>query len=183
MGAASWLDSSGNFWLFGGSGYDSAGYSDLLNDLWKYDPEANEWTWISGSHIGEQVGVYGTKGVADSSNVPGARSGAVSWIDASGSFWLFGGEGIFSVDTTGNWFNDLWKFDQTTQKWAWMSGSNAANPRGTYGTQGKTDPSNAPGARSGAVSWIDSSGKFWLFGGEGSILAGGYLNDLWQYTR
>jgi hypothetical protein len=30
-----WTDSSGNFWLFGGGGYDSAGTFGFLNDLWK----------------------------------------------------------------------------------------------------------------------------------------------------
>jgi hypothetical protein len=37
--AVAWTDSSGNFWLFGGDGYDSAAVSDgLLNDLWRYQP-------------------------------------------------------------------------------------------------------------------------------------------------
>lgn len=36
--AASWMDSSGNLWLFGGYGYDSAGNLGQLNDLWKYKP-------------------------------------------------------------------------------------------------------------------------------------------------
>ena len=31
----SWVDSSGNFWLFGGAGMDSQGTSGYLNDLWK----------------------------------------------------------------------------------------------------------------------------------------------------
>jgi len=33
-----WIDSSDNLWLFGGGGYDSAGVSDRLNDLWRYQP-------------------------------------------------------------------------------------------------------------------------------------------------
>jgi N-acetylneuraminic acid mutarotase len=35
---SSWTDSSGNLWLFGGFGYDSAGNLNYLNDLWQYDP-------------------------------------------------------------------------------------------------------------------------------------------------
>jgi hypothetical protein len=33
------------------------------------------------------------------------------------------------------------------------------------------------------VSWIDSSGKLWLFGGDGigTINGPGDLNDLWLY--
>ena len=36
-----------------------------------------------------------------------------------------------------------------------------------------------------AVSWRDSSGKFWLFGGGGvdATGEGGYLNDLWHFIR
>jgi hypothetical protein len=33
-----WIDESGNFWLFGGLGYDSAATSGYLNDLWKFVP-------------------------------------------------------------------------------------------------------------------------------------------------
>ena len=38
--------------------------------------------------IGEN-GVYGTQGVASSSNIPGARYYAVSWIDSNNILWLF----------------------------------------------------------------------------------------------
>ena len=36
--AVTWTDSSGNFWLFGGDGYDSTGAWAELNDLWRYQP-------------------------------------------------------------------------------------------------------------------------------------------------
>jgi N-acetylneuraminic acid mutarotase len=38
--ASSWIDSSGNLWLFGGDGDDSAGNLGYLNDLWHYTPNA-----------------------------------------------------------------------------------------------------------------------------------------------
>ena len=31
-----WTDISGNFWLFGGFGYDANGNLGFLNDLWEY---------------------------------------------------------------------------------------------------------------------------------------------------
>jgi hypothetical protein len=34
--AVGWLDSSGNFWLFGGFGFDASGVEDDLNDLWRF---------------------------------------------------------------------------------------------------------------------------------------------------
>ena len=67
-----------------------------MNDLWKFD--GSQWMWVSGSSNASQDGVYGTKGVASSSNVPGARFGAVSWTDSSGNLLLFGGDGY---DATG----------------------------------------------------------------------------------
>src|SRR5688500_11850651 len=41
-GSTSWSDAAGNLWLFGGFGY--------FNDLWKYDPATNLWTWMKGNN-------------------------------------------------------------------------------------------------------------------------------------
>jgi len=62
----------------------------------------NSWTWIAGSDTGNQVGVYGDKGVADESNVPGSRVGAVVWVDSvKEELWLFGGNGVDGYNKTG----------------------------------------------------------------------------------
>jgi N-acetylneuraminic acid mutarotase len=181
--ALSWFDSSGKLWLFGGHAYDSAGISNEINDMWKYNPTTLEWTWVSGSNTINQTGSYGTRGTADASNVPGGRYGAISWLDSSGKLWLFGGWGLDSAGASGD-LNDLWKFDPTTLEWTWVSGSDTALQAGVYGTQGTADPSNFPGARDKPTSWLDSSGKLWLFGGVGYDLAGnlGQLSDLWTYN-
>ena len=53
-----------------------------------------QWTWVSGSDRVAELsfpGVYGTKGVAASENLPGEREFSVSWTDASGNLMLFGG--------------------------------------------------------------------------------------------
>jgi hypothetical protein len=175
--AVSWIDAHGNLWLFGGGGYDSAGVTGTLNDLWKFD--GTHWIWVSGANMVNQTGSYGTQGVAAAANVPGARSSAISWIDASGNLWLFGGDGYDSAGVTGT-LNDLWKFDGT--HWTWVSGANTVNQSGSYGTQGVAAAANVPGARSSAISWIDASGNLWLFGGLGYDSAGGRgnLNDLWH---
>ena len=176
---ASWIDKSGNFWLFGGDGKDSAGSFGLLNDLWKFD--GKNWTWVSGANLARQSGVYGTRGTASPSNVPGARNFPVSWADGNGNLWLFGGGGYDSTGTTGG-LNDLWKFDGTN--WAWVSGASTVNQVGVYGAQGTAAPSNVPGARTGAISWSDSSGNLWLFGAIfGYDFSGnlGSLNDLWKF--
>jgi hypothetical protein len=195
--AVSWTDASRNFWLFGGTGLDSNGTRGDLNDLWKYSPAAAMWTWMGGAqslcNIGGNyacAGVYGTQGIPAPENAPGSRTAAASWADSCGNLWLFGGGGRDSTGT-GGILNDLWRYDPATNMWTWMSGANIVDQNGTYGTLGQADPGNIPGSRADSVTWIDSSGNFWLFGGEGSdwddILceeAGGLcdLNDLWKYN-
>jgi len=177
--AVSWTDSSGNFWLFGGTGEDSTGSGGggYLNDLWEFNPVSGEWTWESGSNIAGADGIYGTMGTPSTSNTPGARDGSVSWVDSSGNLWLFGGELPNGAS------NDLWKFNPTTNAWTWVSGSSTINASGVYGSLGVAAPNNVPGARFGAVSWIDKDGNLWLFGGTGLVSTGAvYLNDLWEYN-
>jgi N-acetylneuraminic acid mutarotase len=181
-GAVSWSDGSGNFWLFGGTGYDAAGVSTVLNDLWCYSPSTGQWTWMGGSTSANQPGIYGTLGVAASGNVPGARSGAVSWSDGSGDLWLFGGAGYDAAGVSSA-LNDLWKYTPSTREWTWMGGSSAVNQLSVYGTLGVPAAGNVPGARQGSVSWTDPNGNFWLFGGAGyDAQSSGFLNDLWMYA-
>jgi N-acetylneuraminic acid mutarotase len=175
--AVSWTDSSGNLWLFGGTAT-----SANLNDLWKFDPTAGTWEWVSGSNVGGAYGVYGTQGVASAGNVPGARDWAVSWTDASGNLWLFGGTGLSSSGANGA-LNDLWKFDPMAGTWEWVNGSSTVNAVGVYGTQGLASVSNVPGARAQALQWTDPSGNLWLFGGFGyTASSSGNLNDLWKFS-
>ncbi len=170
----SWIDSSDNLWLFGGGGYDSTGIVGNLNDLWKFD--GTSWTWVSGSDIRNQPGSYGTKNISNSTNIPGRLYYSISWSDPKGNLWLFGGS-----DGSENVLNDLWKFDGTN--WTWVSGSGVVNQSGTYATKGTADSNNIPGARYGLISWTDTNGNLWLFGGIGydSIGTYGTLNDLWKY--
>lgn len=182
-----WTDASGNFWLFGGAGYDAAGNTGYLNDLWKYSPSSGQWTWVGGSNGDNGNGQFGTEGAAAAGNIPSARKHALSWVDASGNLWLFGGIGCDANDTCGNYLNDLWKYDPSTNQWAWMTGSKTNGANGVYGTQGTAAAGNTPGARNVAVGWTDGVGNLYLFGGSGYDSAGtddgsAYLNDLWKYN-
>src|SRR5262249_16546264 len=155
---------------FGGVGYSSAENALVcLNDLWKYDPSTNAWTWVSGSNTYNQVGIYGYQWIASPANIPGARSDSFSWTDSSGNFWLFGGSVSISPHTDATKpYNDLWKYDPKINEWTWMGGSNIPAQAGIYGTKGVASQRNIPGARYNGVSWTDSSGNFWLFGGFAS---------------
>jgi N-acetylneuraminic acid mutarotase len=203
--AAYWTDINGNFWLFGGFGYDKNGQVGYLSDLWEYT--GGNWVFVSStipnSNIFNQNGVYGTQGTAAAGNTPGGRQSAAAWTDAAGNLWLFGGEGEDATGTANGVLNDLWEYSITNNQWTYVTGSTTANQTGNYGLQpliGASDTTTAagavgltpitpgifPGSRWGATAWTDHNGNLWLFGGWGLDSTGtngnGYLNDLWVYT-
>jgi N-acetylneuraminic acid mutarotase len=193
LGAVSWTDAAGKFWLFGGGGMDSVPQFGFLNDLWKYDPATGQWTWMSGSKQipafnGGQPGNYGTLGTPAATNVPGGRSGALGWVDTSGNLWLFGGAGFDSTGAGQVNLNDLWKYDPATRLWTWMGGAStvgvSGGTAGTYGTPGSLTAGSYPGSRNNAVTWVDGGGHFWMFGGYGEDANNqhGWLNDFWKFV-
>ncbi len=184
LGAAPWTDNAGNFWMFGGSDGNN-----FLNDFWEYTHTSltpstyttteGQWILRGGSAAIDQPGNY-----SSGTLIPGARTNATTWTDASGNLWLFGGFGYDSQSTIG-FLNDLWEY--TGGKWVFVSGgtTNLANQNGNYGQQGTAAASNMPGGRQEAVGWADANGNLWLFGGEGLDDVGtpnGILNDLWVYN-
>jgi N-acetylneuraminic acid mutarotase len=177
--SVTWTDSAGNLWLFGGAAYGGSG-NVYFNDLWEYTITGG-WAWMGGSQTTNLQGVYGTQGSPALTNAPGSRSSAMSWTDSNGHLWLFGGYGYDANGALGN-LNDLWEFN--AGMWTWVGGSSTVNAFGIYGTEGSASTSNIPGARNSALSWTDSSGNFWLFGGNGYAQSGtsGELNDLWMFS-
>lgn len=55
---------------------------------------------------------------------------------------------------------------------------------GVYGTLGVPAATNVPGTRENAVTWTDSKGNLWLFGGSGydTTMNTRNLNDLWEFN-
>jgi N-acetylneuraminic acid mutarotase len=197
MVASSWVDISGNLWLFGGQGLDAGSNLANLNDVWKYIPSASQWVWMGGSATAGttnngfnpgQPGVYGTEGVAAAGNIPGGRSESASWTDKQGNFWIFGG---FGYDVADNYayLNDLWEFNPSTNEWTWMGGNSSiasgilGGQAGIYGTLGTSAAGNIPGSRYASVGWTDKNGNLWMFGGYGFDSLGhmNLLNDLWKF--
>ena len=188
-----WRDGSGKIWLFGGRGFASkAGKLGLLNDLWMFDPSTGNWTWYGGANVTNSSGTYGTRGVADVANAPGARENAVAWVDPAGKLWLFGGSGMDSTSHGPGLLNDLWMYDPAAGTWTWVNGDQTAGTYGTYGSALFPPSGGTPGARQSAAAWADNSGNLWLFGGYGYDSAQvlvtdplpnvGMLNDLWEYS-
>ncbi|HEU5352083.1 MAG TPA: chitobiase/beta-hexosaminidase C-terminal domain-containing protein [Terracidiphilus sp.] len=190
--AATWLDSNGRVWLYGGTGEDANLQVGYLTDLWVFDPSISQWTWVAGTDTNSgnnlESAVYGTLGVASAGNNPGTRVSSSTWADKNGNLWLFGGVAEP---------NDLWEFNPTVGEWTWMGGSNAVTEgvscsgstttpcaeRGIYGTLGVPAAGNVPGERAHAYAWTDQNGEFWLYGGQGEDSVGnpGMLDDLWRF--
>jgi N-acetylneuraminic acid mutarotase len=109
-----WTDRDGNFWLFGGIGFDANGFRNVLNDLWEFNPTTRRWTWMGGpSNNSGGSAVYGTLGVTAPANLPGRRDGATSWVNQNGDFWLYGGNGLDANGEIGI-LNDLWEYQPVT---------------------------------------------------------------------
>lgn len=212
-GSTTWVDGSGNLYLFGGQGNSFTG-GGLLNDMWKFTPLQldtssvtgnysgsseflGDWTFLGGSTGANASGTYGAQGAPG--GYPGGRWGAAYCTDASGTVWMFGGQGY---DSSGNvvLLNDLWKYSGGQWTWVGPAGSNVGQNNGTYGTLGTGSTSNFPGGRQTALLVADNSGNLWLFGGlgldsigtqnpgnigglpPGTAPEGALLNDLWQYN-
>lgn len=65
-----------------------------LNDLWMFNATSRLWTWLAGSTGINQVGTYGTSGVAAADNVPGARyQYSMTMDDTNQAIYMLGGRG------------------------------------------------------------------------------------------
>jgi len=109
MSSLTWSNpATGDFYAFGGNGYYTTSLSDDMNDLWKYSPATNAWTWLKGNNTAPSNGVYGTLGTSAAANTLGVRSISAGWVDNSTNLWLFGGTGIPSTPSDYGYLNDLW---------------------------------------------------------------------------
>jgi gliding motility-associated-like protein len=173
--ATTWVDQQGNFWLLGGDGGMGGGFFSASNNLWKYDPDILQWTWMKGTGSMDnvfpyQMAIYGTQGIAADSVTPlGNHEGHdhhVAWTGNDGNLWL-----LESDDISGNCA--MWKYTIATNQWTWMQGNIPAN----YGAQGVSSPLNNPEKFFGNPSkgWVDEAGDLWYFDG----VNGGVM---WKYS-
>lgn len=106
QGSATWKDSSGNFWLMGGEGHDSAGNLGTLNDLWRFDSTTGIWTWMAGLTTRRQGSILSSLalGGTDAQVTPGARKFSAAWVVNNGvgddDLYLFGGQGAIQATAT-----------------------------------------------------------------------------------
>lgn len=178
VSASTFIDGAGNLWLYGGYNYSQAPAISLFMDVWKFNPQTNNWSLQKGNNSINDVPVYGTKGISAPANHPGGRSDAASWTDHEGNFWVFGGYGRDTNGTYGH-LNDLWKFNPLTGNWTWIKGTSLADDMGSYGSQGAPSLTNNPSGRYWAVCWSEGEGNLWMYGGENGAIM---MADLWRYN-
>jgi len=174
--SSTWTDNNGNLWLLTGIGFTSTTTPTPANVPGYYD---ELWEFTGTTNYGGGCGNLWTL-VTPSGTGPEGRWGAVTWTDAAGNLWLFGGQ-----DGSLAFLNDLWEFNIGTKTWTLHGGG--ANLAGVYGTQNVPSASNLPGGRWGASARLDASGNVWVFGGFGCDSTGPncsnlLLNDLWKYS-
>ncbi len=161
---ASWTDDNGNLWMYGG--YLNSG--TLGSDLWMYNIATNEWAWMSGSTTASAPPVYGIIEVPDPANFPGGRRSYAAWKSTSGDLWLFGG-------TASGDFNDMWRFNISTNEWTWMSGPNTTNDAGDSGANCVPDTGYRPSSR-----YEDRA--CWTLGCDNFVNYGSSTNDMWNFS-
>lgn len=66
----------------------------------------------------------------------------------------------------------MWVFNTTLLNWGYFGGPTSINQPGNWGVKGVESDSNWPSARYAPVSFRDSAGNFWLYGGSGYDAAG-----------
>lgn len=175
--STTWVDAAGDLWLYGGRGPDINGVYGPIDELWRYNIATNEWTWMKGSGIASQPGVYGVQQVPSPlNNPPGTCETSCGWTNASGNLWLFGGEANSDA---------MWRYNIATNEWTWMSGQSTFPVSINYGTQQVASPTNTPGTRRAYAHWEDLQGNFWLFGGytfgASTNPSAGIHSDMWKY--
>jgi Galactose oxidase, central domain len=155
-------------WQFGGIDVNG-----LTNNAMLYrtlTTASNTSTKLAGSSSTEDAGTYNGEGTT---GTPAARAYATYWRDASGNFWIFGG-----ASNTEGVFNDLWKFNPTTNVFTQVKGT-SKNTTANYGTVNNSTSTTFPPARTQAAVVVGTDGKFYIFGGANGS---DYYNDLWQFN-
>ncbi|XP_055957311.1 uncharacterized protein LOC126822177 [Patella vulgata] len=125
---------------------------------------SQELTWLNGKDTADQSSdIWG----------PGGRSGSLSWKDANGYVWLFGGKG-FSDLNNGKpiLLNDLWRYHIFTNTWSLV------HP-GSVASMGTSSHSKSPSPRYLGAGCGVTNLTFIIYGGLGENDEA--LEDTWVY--
>lgn len=175
-----WKDSAGDMYIFGG--VSTLMTEKTFNDVWRYRPSVNKWTWVSGTNIVSDSGKYPPLYCKFYDNYfPAARlenQTAFSTNPCTKAFWSFGG--FVGMSDGSGIYDDLWLFSTDSLRWSLMSGTKIINFMGRFGKKGVPNAANAPPAKGGQCMWVDKHNNLWVFGGFDSAYH--TRNDLWRFV-
>lgn len=166
-----------NFFIFGGTGVPNNNNICSLNDLWSYNFNIRQWTWLSGSNSCIHGSSLGTgPGFYSTTNMPSARTDfMIGTFGNSSIIYVFAG-----ASTTGL-ANDLWLYNITSNQWAYIRGGpTSSDSSGSFGVQGQTSSTSFPAPRKLAVVVYTSKSpnSLWLMGGQTPPQA---IGDMWRF--
>lgn len=175
--SAVWCYNS-SMYVFGGKSHNS-----VFHDMWRLNLTSLTWT-----RLWDEDSLNSTDSSLKS---PLGRNGAAAWI-SSDTFYLFGGntDPTFSsnLQQTSGLASDLWKYLPSHNTWHFVAGPTETGQGSRLNGIATSYPSNVPGCRRGAASWVDIEGNLWLFGGAGkdtqpdsSHQTSKLLSDLWRF--
>jgi gliding motility-associated-like protein len=172
---SSWVDNGNNFYMFGGKRYFAE-----HNNVWKYSSSINQWAWQKGdSNANNTTGTYGILGAENAANTPSNRCSYSKWMDPNGKMYLYAGARFAD---TANW-SDVWRYNPTTNNWAWMGGPNLKNTPIPYNNKCITDSLHVPSPRleNQTAATYGCTNAFYTFGGFNYAKNETY-NDLWLFN-
>src|SRR5215468_1631282 len=154
--AATWSDSSDRKWMFGGWGLP---IQSQVNPPYLPFILNDLWVFLPGAGTGFGTGIWVPSDLP--TQTVKTPTGLVTVTPEPFPQPPLQTPGLYSSTASSSQYTDVISGDVITKSY----------PGG-------------PGARWGSVTWTDSSGNMFLFGGQGNAAApySGLLNDLWQFT-
>lgn len=139
--------------------------------MWQYNAINMYWRYISGSQVTSAFTVG--LNIEDPQNYPCSRYFPnLGPIKSLNSLLLTGGLAIVGG------ISDTWRFNATSEQWAWIHGSYNTSVSAVYGQIGYPDPSNIPGSRFATATAIaDGTEKLFLFSGTNNV------GDTWMFDH
>eukprot|EP01116_Phalansterium_solitarium_P010525 TRINITY_DN2539_c0_g1_i3.p2 TRINITY_DN2539_c0_g1~~TRINITY_DN2539_c0_g1_i3.p2 ORF type:complete len:277 (+),score=63.87 TRINITY_DN2539_c0_g1_i3:86-916(+) len=135
--AHTWTGLDGSLWMFGGYGNgvfygnEHQQFPEPLADMWQFNTDDEQWTFVGGTNAASFPGVYGTQRTPSANNIPKGRSKGMTWTDGAGDLWLYGGL-IQYQHNTDQYLGDMWRMSAASRVWTWMNGANTVNELPVY---------------------------------------------------
>lgn len=138
-----------DYYAFGGS---KDGGSTLLNDLWRFNTNSNQWAFMSGSPGGN---------AGSSATQPSGRTAAAVWehipADPDAAYMYGGYNGLATS-------RELWRFDLNNRSWQRIKGNDSGPASAFAIANGIFHPVNEPGTFNDFVygAMVSSKSELWL---------------------